>query len=203
MTNSILSIGFLKRSILFLQSNSFGFSVIILINKEQAISRIVFFINLLILAIILLFSVSAVFNRCDIKDEASAGVETTEKTLTWEGNSELKGSNNPPYLEDINVNGSPIGCDACYLISVELDTYTGEKLNFSVKATDDDGDSLSYDVKDSMGSVPEISKIDNNNIKFQWVAPDKPGDVVLRVSVDDGNYGQDSISLTIAVKEHN
>lgn len=64
----------------------------------------------------------------------------------------------------------------------------------SSEASDADGDTLSY-----LWSAPEGGMIKGEGDSVTWVAPDAPGDYIVRVLVKDGKGGEAIASVTISV----
>jgi len=71
----------------------------------------------------------------------------------------------------------------------------GAQLNYSVQASDPDGDALSYQFQVTAGSVS------NNGPNAVWIAPNIAGAHSMTISVSDGRGGQATTNQSITVAE--
>ncbi len=88
--------------------------------------------------------------------------------------------NSPPVLDPISDK------------EIEAD----QTLEFQVTATDEDGDTLTYEVEPT---EPGMS-FDEDTGEFSWT-PTEPGTYTITITVDDGNGGTDEETITITVLE--
>ncbi|MBN2073337.1 MAG: PKD domain-containing protein, partial [Actinobacteria bacterium] len=103
------------------------------------------------------------------------GTDMDALTLTWNCNSK-------PVIAGISLSSDTI--------------YVGKQYDVSVKASDLDGDPLTYDWNVSGGSL-----VDDKTNPVKWNTPDKPGDYTVSVAVNDGKGNISESSVKVYVGE--
>jgi hypothetical protein len=159
-----------------------------------------------ILIIISLFTTAAACNLCGVPIEiGEATTEETEArqqtTATTQGQTQgteaPTDGNNPPVIEEIELMGMDVEFAASegYFDELPAPEAEGAELTFTIEASDEDGDELTYSAYDSLGTNFDVNKIDNNNAEFIWILPVLDGSYTLTIEVSDGRGGSDSHSM--------
>jgi len=105
----------------------------------------------------------------------SEGTDTDSINISWG----CPITNNPPEISEITLMGN---------------YYIGFEYTISATATDIDGDSISYSWSVDGGSL------NNPNVNpVKWTMPGNAGNYSIKVTVDDGNGGQDEKTETVEV----
>jgi uncharacterized protein (TIGR02145 family) len=91
-------------------------------------------------------------------------------------------SNNPPVITSITASPATVS--------------TGETINLSCVATDEDGDELAYTWSSLDGSFP--NEVTGSTV--EWQAPESTGSYQINISVDDGeDVAYDSVTVDIEI----
>jgi len=167
------------------------------------------FLIIAVFLVSVIFSLAAICNGCSIELEdkeeqvgdgqstdntqssLTEGQETQEQqgqgSLQEDSQAEEAVQEQDPGDQEETQNNSPYIATVA-IDEVEIDTteeyraLPSQSLNFYVQAYDDDGDGLAYGASDDLGNIAEVTKIDDNNAGFNWIAPEEPG--IYRVMID-------------------
>jgi hypothetical protein len=159
-----------------------------------------------ILIIISLFATAAACNLCGVPieigeattEEVGARQQTTETTQGQSQSTQASiDGNNPPVIEEIELMGMDVEFAESegYFDELPAPEAEGAELTFTIEATDEDGDELTYTAYDSLGENFDVVKIDNNNAEVTWILPVLNGSYALTIEVSDGRGGTDSHSI--------
>jgi hypothetical protein len=126
-------------------------------------------------------------SQSDIQTQDQSGNEEVADADTQDEN------NHDPIIT--NVAADDVELD----LSDEFRILVGENADFLVRAEDQDDDELAYFISDSNGNNMETERVDNNTVRFGWVAPSDPGLYEIYIEVSDGNGGDDSATVRVTV----